>query len=198
MGLNNYSSLSCCVGALLTQYQVEPTSKRALGVCSHILLDLTSLFCGELFTEVKMSLPLSLLLSVSMALLCFGEQHVEEIITARKVTFGGWHERSPDSKDVQEAALYALKMFNSHSKGNKLFKIEAFNTAHSQLTNIINFKIDAILRKTKCSKAENHDLEHCDLLKKKLGCQFVVTFDPRNNRHVLKSRSCKKLGKEEV
>uniref|UniRef100_A0AAV2J141 Cystatin domain-containing protein n=1 Tax=Knipowitschia caucasica TaxID=637954 RepID=A0AAV2J141_KNICA len=144
----------------------------------------------------KMSTPLSLLITLSMVLLCFGEEAVEEVIKPQETQLlGGWFKISPDSSEVQEAALYAVKMYNSHSKGKRLFRLESIRTAHSQVTNMINFKIDAVLGKTKCLKVENHDLENCELEKKRVGCQFVMTFNPQKNKHELKNRTCKKLAK---
>ncbi|CAL9683598.1 unnamed protein product [Knipowitschia caucasica] len=143
-----------------------------------------------------MSTPLSLLITLSMVLLCFGEEAVEEVIKPQETQLlGGWFKISPDSSEVQEAALYAVKMYNSHSKGKRLFRLESIRTAHSQVTNMINFKIDAVLGKTKCLKVENHDLENCELEKKRVGCQFVMTFNPQKNKHELKNRTCKKLAK---
>ncbi|KAJ0015500.1 hypothetical protein NQD34_009120 [Periophthalmus magnuspinnatus] len=141
-----------------------------------------------------MSTPISLLITLSMVLLCFGEEPVEEVIKPRKAQLlGGWHERSLNSTEVKKAAQYAVKMFNSNSKGKRLFRLDSITTAESQVTNMINYKIDVVLGKTKCLKAENHDLEHCELEKKRVGCQFVVAFKPQENKHVLKERTCKKL-----
>lgn len=140
------------------------------------------------------------MMTMSMILLCLGEQQVgEEVIKPKKVQLlGGWLERSSDSADVKDAVQYAVKMFNSQSKSKRLFRLESISTVQSQVTNKINFKIDAILGKTKCSKAENHDLEHCELDRKRMGCQFEVSFNHQQKKHELKRRTCKKLVKPKV
>uniref|UniRef100_A0A8C6UXZ0 Si:busm1-57f23.1 n=1 Tax=Neogobius melanostomus TaxID=47308 RepID=A0A8C6UXZ0_9GOBI len=143
-----------------------------------------------------MSAPLSVLITLSVVLLCLGEKPVEDVIKPRKATLlGGWFESRPDSKEAQDAIQYSIKMYNSHSKSKRLFRLDSITAVQSQVTNVINFKINAILGKTKCSKAENHDLEHCELEKKRMDCQFVVAFNHSNKKHEMKSRKCTKLVK---
>ncbi|KAM4720597.1 cystatin-8 isoform 1-T2 [Anableps anableps] len=144
-----------------------------------------------------MSLPLSLLICLSVFQLCVGDQPVEEIITTRNVALlGGWTVKHPESEDVQKATRYAVEVFNKKSKAKKMFKLVSVNSAKFQVTAVLNFQIDTVLGKTKCSKSENHDLESCILDKKKLKCHFTVTVNPRNNEYNLQSKSCNKIGKK--
>ncbi|XP_027881928.1 cystatin-like isoform X1 [Xiphophorus couchianus] len=135
-----------------------------------------------------MSLPLSLLICLSVFQLCLGappeKRHIKE---------QGWTEKRPESKDVQKAAQYAVEMFNKKAKNKVFFKLISITSAKSKVTNRINFKIDAVLGGTKCPMMENLDLKSCILDEEQLQCQFVVTLDPGNEEHELKTKKCHKV-----
>lgn len=153
---------------------------------------MTAQFGGGL--RVKMSLPLSLLICLSVVQLSMGELPVEEIIKARKIPLlGGWVDRDPESDDVQKAAQHAEKMFNDKSKSDKMFKLVSITAARSQVTNMINYEMDAILGKTSCLKSENHILNNCNLEKKQLKCIFKVSFIPSDDKYKMRRQKCKKL-----
>ncbi|KAM9735764.1 cystatin [Menidia menidia] len=146
---------------------------------------------------MKMFLPLSALICLSVFQQCVGDQPVEEVIVTKNVPrLGGWFEKNPEAEDIQKAAQYAVRKFNSHSKAKKIFRVVSVTSAKAQVTNMVNFKFDTILGKTKCLKSENHDLNNCKLEKRQLKCHFDVIFNPRNNEHEMRSHKCKKIGKK--
>ncbi|KAK2888477.1 L-cystatin [Channa argus] len=141
-----------------------------------------------------MSLPLSLLICLSVVQLSMGEEPVEEIIKPKRVPLlGGWADSNPESRDNQEAAQYAVTMFNTNSKSKKMFKLVSITAAKFQVTNRLNFEVKAILGKTRCLKSENHILNNCNLEKKQLDCVFMVSFDVRKEKYELRSQTCKNL-----
>ncbi|KAL6472847.1 hypothetical protein MHYP_G00190350 [Metynnis hypsauchen] len=116
----------------------------------------------------------------------------EPVIAINVEPLGGWTEAHPERQDVQEAARKGLEKFNMKSKAKKYFKLLDITSAQIQVTNMINFKIEATVAKTKCLKTEPADLESCTLGRKRLTCMFEVEYNPRNDKYVAKTVSCKK------
>ncbi|KAB5543674.1 hypothetical protein PHYPO_G00082140 [Pangasianodon hypophthalmus] len=142
-----------------------------------------------------MNLYLILLLSVLSAVHWSHSQDPveEEVIVAHHVQpLGGWSVVNPKQEDVQEAARKAVERFNSKSKAKKYFKLVDVTSAQEQVTDVINYKIDIIIGRTKCLKTEPGVLESCDMTEKRLRCKFEVQFNPRNNKYAVKMVSCNK------
>ncbi|XP_066506874.1 cystatin [Hoplias malabaricus] len=115
----------------------------------------------------------------------------EEPVIARNVEpLGGWTEAHPERTDVQEAAKKAVEKFNMKSKAKKYFKLMDVTSAKTQITNMVNFKIEATIAKTKCLKTEPANIESCELGKKRLKCDFEVEYNPRSDQYVVKTVSC--------
>ncbi|XP_016429171.1 L-cystatin-like [Sinocyclocheilus rhinocerous] len=117
----------------------------------------------------------------------------EEVIVARNVELlGGWTLASPEREDVREAAKEAVELFNSKSKAKKYFKLVNVTSASTQVTNKINYKIEATLGKTKCRKSEDTDIEACGMTKRQLACKFEVTLDLMIDEHEVQKMSCRR------
>ncbi|XP_077479484.1 bitiscystatin isoform X2 [Stigmatopora argus] len=110
---------------------------------------------------------LSVILFLSLVTVCLGDQILEEVVVQRKVQpLGGWFDSSPESPEVLEAAGHAVDAFNARSKAKRWFKLVDVTTAQAQVTSGIHYRIAAVLRKTKCLKAEQPDLDKCQVEKK--------------------------------
>nr|XP_057920831.1 cystatin-F [Doryrhamphus excisus] len=141
-----------------------------------------------------MNVPRSVLLCLAVVGLCLGDEPVEEVIVARKVpVLGGWFESNAESQEVQAAAKHAVDTFNTYSKAKRLFKLASITSAQTQVTNGLNYRINAVLGKTKCLKAKNHDLSNCNPEKKTLKCHFEVMFNPSGNKYEMQSQKCKMI-----
>uniref|UniRef100_A0A673IJ78 Si:busm1-57f23.1 n=1 Tax=Sinocyclocheilus rhinocerous TaxID=307959 RepID=A0A673IJ78_9TELE len=122
------------------------------------------------------------------------DQPLEEaIIVARNVELlGGWTLANPEREDVQDAAKEAVEVFNAKSKAKKYFKLINVTSASTQVTNKINYKIEATIGKTKCHKSENTDIQACGMAKKQLTCKFEVTLNPMTDDHEVQKMSCRR------
>ncbi|XP_051766749.1 cystatin [Ctenopharyngodon idella] len=127
------------------------------------------------------------------------DQPLEEtIVVARNVDLlGGWTDANPEREDVQEAAKEAVESFNTKSKAKKYFKLINIISARTQVTNMINYKIEATIGKTKCRKSkdaniEGANIEGCGMARKQLACKFEVTLNPRNDDHEVQKVFCRR------
>ncbi|TRY54400.1 hypothetical protein DNTS_023680 [Danionella cerebrum] len=138
---------------------------------------------------------LLLLSFLSVLHLSTADQPLEEtVVVARKVEMlGGWTNANPEREDIQEAAKEAVEHFNSKSRAKKYFKLIDITSARTQITNKINYKIEAIIGKTKCRKSKDANMDACLLAKKQLACKFDVTLDPVKDDHKVQQISCKKF-----
>lgn len=143
-----------------------------------------------------MSPQCSVLLCLSTLHLSFGDPPVhEDIIIPKNVPLlGGWFQQSPESLEVQAAARSAVESFNARSRARKLFRLLSIISAETKVTNMINFKIQAVVGKTTCLKTDQpEDLETCELGTRRLKCKFHVQFNPRNDKHELVNFLCYRI-----
>ncbi|XP_053501476.1 cystatin-F [Ictalurus furcatus] len=145
-------------------------------------------------TAPVMNLYLVLLLSVLLAVhWSHGQDPVEDVIVSHNVQpLGDWSAINPNQEDVQKAARKAVENFNMKSKAKKYFKLVDVTSAQIKITNMINYKIDAIIGRTKCLKTEPGDLDSCDMAQRRLRCKFEVQYNPRNNQFTTVKMSCNK------
>uniref|UniRef100_A0A8C2KQL4 Si:busm1-57f23.1 n=1 Tax=Cyprinus carpio TaxID=7962 RepID=A0A8C2KQL4_CYPCA len=122
------------------------------------------------------------------------DQPLEEaIIVPRNVELlGGWTLANPKREDVQEAAKEAVEVFNKKSRAKRYFKLINVTSASTQVTNKINYKIEATIGKTKCHKSEDNDIQACGMAKKQLTCKIEVTLDPKTDDHEVQKISCRR------
>ncbi|XP_060764742.1 cystatin [Neoarius graeffei] len=142
-----------------------------------------------------MNLYLVLLLSVLSAVhWSYGKDLVEEevIIPHHMQPLGSWSVVNPSQKDVQEAVRKAVKEFNIKSKKKKYFKLVDVTSAQTKVTNMINYKIEAIIGKTKCLKTEAADLDSCAMAQRRLKCKFGVEFNTQDNEYAVETVVCNK------
>ncbi|XP_042588097.1 L-cystatin-like [Cyprinus carpio] len=122
------------------------------------------------------------------------DQPLEEaIIVPRNVELlGGWTLANPKREDVQEAAKEAVEVFNTKSRAKRYFKLINVTSASTQVTNKINYKIEATIGKTKCRKSEDNDIQACGMAKRQLTCKIEVTLDPKTDDHEVQKISCRR------
>ncbi|KAG5834840.1 cystatin-C-like [Anguilla anguilla] len=134
----------------------------------------------------------TLLLLTSSLCISNGDQPVEEftVTTRDEQPLGGSYKLHPHSAEVQRVAKKAVEDFNQRSESD--FRLLSVTSAEYRVTNVINYKIDAVIGKTKCPESEGPDLESCVLERKmwQRKCNFEVTFDPRDDTYGFFQPSC--------
>ncbi|KAK7120136.1 hypothetical protein R3I94_020224 [Phoxinus phoxinus] len=122
------------------------------------------------------------------------DQPLEEaiVVTRNVELLGGWNDANPEREDVQEAAKEAVEAFNMKSKAKKYFKLINITSARTQVTNVINYKIEATIGKTKCRKSDDANIEACGLAKKQLACKFEVILNQMNDDHEVQKMTCRR------
>uniref|UniRef100_A0A9J8D9E0 Si:busm1-57f23.1 n=1 Tax=Cyprinus carpio carpio TaxID=630221 RepID=A0A9J8D9E0_CYPCA len=113
-------------------------------------------------------------------------------LTGNVELLGGWTLANPKREDVQEAAKEAVEVFNKKSRAKRYFKLINVTSASTQVTNKINYKIEATIGKTKCRKSEDNDIQACGMAKRQLTCKIEVTLDPKTDDHEVQKISCRR------
>ncbi|XP_069810479.1 cystatin-C-like [Dendropsophus ebraccatus] len=91
-----------------------------------------------------------------------------------KGLIGGYRESDANGNEVQEAAKFAVKMYNKASNDVHLYKFIKVESAERQVVNGINNKLVVKIGRTSCQKNHANSCDGDSTVLQELLCTFVV------------------------
>nr|XP_033792291.1 cystatin-like [Geotrypetes seraphini] len=129
--------------------------------------------------------------------LCFSVILSSTILLSSAGIPGGPINIDPNTPEVQEAARYALTVYNQKSENANLYKIVKIQSAQSQVVAGVKYTMVVEMGLTQCKKGSTDNAASCSLLNtsgQTLVCTFVVLEQAWINVRSLLDSSCTPSG----